>query len=275
MENGEIISESTKNAEVLNDYFINIVKDLNIPNIATTEESVKTDPIENIIQTYANHSSICRIREHVDQIDQVSFCKINVSQMEKEINNLNPKTAPGEDGIPANIVKEAEDILKSPPTQLFNISVEDQKFPNNLKYAIVTPLFKKDDNTDKANSRPISVLHCISKIFESLMFKQIAEFVENKMTKYLCGYRKGYNTQHALMRLLDKLNKSIDKGRKTAVFMMDLSKAFDCISHDLLIANIHAYGLENQSLKLIHNYLNGRKQKVKMNSNYSTWKEIL
>ena len=103
---------------------------------------MKTDPIENIIQRYANHSSICRIREHVDQTDQFSFCKINVSQMEKEIINLNPKKAPGGDGIRANIVKEAEDILKSPLTQLFNISVEDQKFPNNLKYAIVTPLFK-------------------------------------------------------------------------------------------------------------------------------------
>ena len=65
------------------------------------------------------------------------------------------------------------------------------------------------------------------------------------MSKYLCGSRKGYNTQHALMRLLDKLNKSIEKGRKTGVFMMDLSKAFDCISHDLLIANIHAYEFEN------------------------------
>ena len=61
-------------------------------------------------------------------------------------------------------MKEAEDILKSPLTQLFNISVEDQKSLNNLKYAIITPLFKKDDNTDKANHRPISVLPCISKI---------------------------------------------------------------------------------------------------------------
>ena len=134
-------------------------------------------------------------------------------------------------------------------TSEHRISVEDQKFPNNFKYAIVTPLFKKDVNTDKANYRSISLLPCISKIFERLMFKQIAEFVENKMSRYLCGFRKGNNTQHALMRLLDKLNKSINKGRKTGVFMMDLSKAFHCISHDLLIAKIHAYGFENQSLK--------------------------
>ena len=57
--------------------------------------------------------------------------------------------------------------------------------------------------------------------------------------------------------------------------MMDLSKAFDCVSHDLLIAKNHAYGFENRSLKLIHNHLNVRKQKVKINSKYSTWKEII
>ena len=57
--------------------------------------------------------------------------------------------------------------------------------------------------------------------------------------------------------------------------MMDLSKAFDCISHHLLIAKLHAYGFDKPSLKLIHSYLNGRKQKVKINSNFSTWREII
>ena len=77
------------------------------------------------------------------------------------------------------------------------------------------------------------------------------------------------------MRLLDKLNKSVDKGEKIGLFVMDLSKAFDCISHDLLNAKLHAYGFDKPSLKLIHSYLNGRKQKVKINSNFSTWREII
>ena len=77
--------------------------------------------------------------------------------METEINSLNPKKAPGMDGIPTNILMESIELVKSPLTQLFNTCVETQQFPNNLKYAIVTPLFKKDDNTDKANYRPISV----------------------------------------------------------------------------------------------------------------------
>ena len=72
------------------------------------------------------------------------------------------------------------------------------------------------------------------------------------------------------MKLFDKLNKNIDKGIKVGIFMMDLSKAFDCISHDLLIGKLHGYGLDKPSLKLIYSYLKGRKQKVKINSDFST-----
>ena len=107
------------------------------------------------------------------------------------------------------------------------------------------------------------------------MFKQISNFVQIKISQYLCGFRKGFNTQHALMRLLDKLNRSVDKGGKNGVFMMDLSKALDCISHDLLIAKLHAYGFDKPCLKLMHSYLNSRKQKVKINSDFSTWREII
>ena len=84
--------------------------------------------------------------------------------------------------------------------------MENRQFPHNLKFANVTPLFKKDDDTDKANYRPVSVLPS-TKLFERLMFKQIT-FVVNIISQYLCGFRKGYNKQHILLRQLDKLNKS-------------------------------------------------------------------
>ena len=279
LDDGKIISENTKIAEVFNDYFINIVKDLQIPDIILAEVSVIpqniNDPIDNILYTYHNHPSIIKIRIHVDQAEKFSFSNVTEKQIETEINNLNPKKALGADDIPTKILKEFVDILKSPLHKLYNCSVENHEFPNNLKHALVTPLFKKDDNTDKSNYRPISVLPSISKIFERLMFKQLSTFIEIKISQYLCGFRKGYNTQHALMKLFDKLNKNIDKGIKVGIFMMDLSKAFDCISHNLLIGKLHAYGLDKPSLKLIYSYLKGRKQKVKINSDFSTWKDVI
>ena len=168
VENGEIISDNKKMTEIFNDHFTNIIKKLNIPDINFKDQSVNpsiisTDPIDSIIQTYDKRPSILKIRGYIDQTKIFSFHKVNITQMEMEINQLNPKKAPGVDGIPANILKRASDILKSPLTELYNISMENQQFPDNLKFSNVTPLFKKDDNTDKANYRPVSVLPSTSK----------------------------------------------------------------------------------------------------------------
>ena len=158
---------------------------------------------------------------------------------------------------------------------MFNTSVNENFFPSDLKYANVSPLFKKGDSTNKENYRPISILPSISKIFERLIFQQMTTYVSSLLSPYLCGFRKGYNPQHALLRLINHLNKSLDGKENIGLVMMDLSKAFDCIPHDLLIAKLYAYGFHKNSLKLIHSYLNERHQRVKINSDYSSWKEIL
>ena len=156
-------------------------------------------------------------------------------------------------------------MLKSPLTQLFNTSVEDKHFPSDLKYANIAPLYKKDDNTDKSNYRPISILPSISKIFERLMFKQITTYVSNLLSPYLCGFRKGCNAQLVLLRLKNKMNKWLDKKECVGLFMMDLSKAFDCIPHKLMIAKLHAYGFDRKSVKLVYGYLKGRNKSTSKN----------
>ena len=87
--------------------------------------------------------------------------------------------------------------------------------------------------------------------------------------------RKGFSTQHALLRLKNNINKSLDKKEKVGLFLIDLSKAFDCIPHELMIAKLNAYGFEKPALKLIYSYLKDRKQRVKINIEYSSWKDIL
>ena len=126
---------------------------------------------------------------------------------------------------------------------------------------------------NKENYRPISILPTISKIFERLMFQQITLFVLGILFPYLCGFRTGYNAQHALLRLKNKLNICLDKREYIGMFMMDLFKAFDCIPHEILIAKLH--GFSRDSLKLIYNYLKDRKQWVKINAEYSSLEEIL
>ena len=107
------------------------------------------------------------------------------------------------------------------------------------------------------------------------MYQQISKFVEPLLSKYQCGFRKGYNTQYCLLAMLEKWKSSVDKGSSFGALLTDLSKAFDCLSHKLLIAKLHAYGFSLNALRLVHSYLTNRKQRTKINNKYSSREEIL
>ena len=115
---------------------------------------------------------------------------------------------------------------------------------------------------------PCNTFH-VSKVFERRIVKQVEEHIEPYLSILLCGFRKGYNTQQALVRFLEKTKLCIDVGGKVGAVMMDLSKAFDCLRHDLLIAKLHAYGFSHDALSLIYSYLHNRQQKVKINAVWS------
>ena len=111
----------------------------------------------------------------------------------------------------------------------------------------------------------------MSKVFERLIAKQINSSVTTKILNLLCAYRKGHRAQHALIRLIETIRKILDRKGVAGMILMDLSKAFDCIPHDLLIAKLKAYGFGLQGLRLIANYLSDRKQRVKVGSTYRDW----
>ena len=98
------------------------------------------------------------------------------------------------------------------------------------------------------NHRPISVLPPVSKIFERLLQKQIISHIEEHLSPSLCGYRKGFNTQHALIALIEKWKITLDKNWYAGAVLIDLSKAFDTLNHYLLLAKLNAYGFSKDSL---------------------------
>ena len=93
------------------------------------------------------------------------------------------------------------------------------------------------------------------------------------LNSLLCGFRENYSTQHALLRFIEDCRTALDSGNTAGAVFMDLSKAFDCLNHDLLIAKLEAYGFSRGALQLIYSYLNRRKQRVKVNGSFSTWIE--
>ena len=147
-------------------------------------------------------------------------------------------------------------------------------FPPDLKLANVTPVYKNKSKNSKDNYRPVSILSNIAKIYERCLYDQIQVFFESILSKYQCGFRRGYNAQHCLITLIEKWKKSVDNGGAFGALFTDLSKAFDCLSHELLIAKLDAYGFDKNALKLVNSYLSNRKQRVKINGKYGSWSEI-
>ena len=126
------------------------------------------------------------------------------------------------------------------------------------------------------NYRPISKLPTVSKSFERILFNQLQRFSNKILSPLLCGFRKGYSTQYALINLLQKWQKCLDASDGiVGTLLMDLSKAYDCVNHDLIIAKLEVYGVGENSLRLIQNYLSQRQQRVKVSSSLSEWLEII
>ena len=106
-----------------------------------------------------------------------------------------------------------------------------------MKLADVTPVHKKDEVTQAKNYRPVSVLPTVSKIFERILQKQITNFIEKHLSPYLCGYRKTYSAQYALLSLIERFKQMPDSNGYAAAVLMDLSNAFDTLNHEDMMQN--------------------------------------
>ena len=135
--------------------------------------------------------------------------------------------------ISIKIVKLANKKICKDLANCINECIKQNKFPNELKITDVTPIFKKEDPLDKTNYRPISILPTVSKIFERILFNQLQHFSIKFLSPLLCGFRKRYSTQYALINLLQKWQKCLDASDGiVGTLLMDLSKAYDCVNHD-------------------------------------------
>ena len=107
------------------------------------------------------------------------------------------------------------------------------------------------------------------------MFCQINEYMDAFLSKHKCGFRKGYRTQQCLLTMLENWRSAVDNKKTFGVLLTDLSKAFDCLSHELLLAKLHAYGFSIPALRLVYSYLKNREQRTKTNSAHNCWEEII
>ena len=177
----------------------------------------------------------------------------------KIVNTLDTAKTSQQSDIPSKSLKQNSDHFAEYFYENINQYISKSIFPSDLKLADVIPVYKNKSNNSKDNYRPVSILSNISKIYERCIYDQIQLFFDSLLSKYQCGVRRGYNAQHCLITLIEKWKKSVDNGGPFGALLTDLSKAFDCLPHELLIAKPDAYGFDKSSSKLIHSYLSNRK----------------
>ena len=154
------------------------------------------------------------------------------------------------------------DGLIGPLMHIFDLSLKNGVFPDKLKIARVTPIFKSGDKEFVSNYRPISVLSCFSKILERIMYNRLYSFLISNHILYTkqFGFQKDHSTEHAILQLTNQILQSFDRDEFTIGIFIDLSKAFDTVDHTILLKKLAYYGVKNNNLKWFKSYLFKRKQ---------------
>ena len=279
-EKGKIISKEEDLVEIFNDHYINIVTNTTgkVPTSLGDPSNPSLDKctVEEIIEKYREHPCIEKIRNSGQtQLNSFTLPLAKREEINDIIKSLDISKSTGPDQIPPKFVKIAADIIDEHLTNIINFDIKRNSFPENAKTAYISTIYKKLKRLDKVNYRPVSILNTFSKIHEKYIKEKITPFVDECLSIFISAYRKKYSSSHVLIRLIENWKKHLDKGKFVGAVLMDLSKAFDCVPHDLLIAKMHAYGFDIDSLTFFYSYLKRRNQSVKINNIHGMFQVLL
>ena len=206
------------------------------------------------------------------------FTPVSEDAVFKKLEKLNPRSAPGSVGIESRIFKDCADEIKIVITDLFNVCIKTNDFPNEWKTSFITPIYKgKGSKSSLENYRPISIISPIAKVFESILGSKIRHYLESNNILHSAqnGFREGRSCNLALQTLVDYCKLNLDQKKHVIAIFLDLSKAFDTVDHELLILKLEKYGFGVQSIGLIESYLSNRYSVTYFDSKQSKKERLL
>ena len=185
----------------------------------------------------------------------------------KIINDISTN-ATGCDGVNAKLLKLCCPHIIPHITHIINFCLINNIFPTLWKNAVITVLAKKSNPTEYKDLRGISILPTMSKIIEKIMELQLREYlnINNLLPIVQSGFRPGYSCTTALLNIMDDIITASDRGNCTALILLDFSRAFDTLNHEILLNILKYIGLSENAVEMFRNYLSNREQKVRLDN---------
>ena len=191
---------------------------------------------------------------------------INLDDVLKAIKKLNVSSSPGNDGIHSRFLKECAEFLAYPLLLIFIISLRGSSLPVSWKFSLVTPIFKSGSRSSPANYRPVSLMSVPCKLMEHILVEHITNFLEENgiLSGMQFGFRRGRSTEDQMLLMYSRVSQLVDAGAVVDVAYLDFSKAFDLVSHRLLVDKLHSIGFDRHILGWIRDFLSGRCMSVQI-----------
>ena len=248
-------------ANEFNNYFVNICQTLGIVN-------------KNNESTFSTLDKY--VKSKLDSSKKFNISLISENQVFKLLNKLNSSKSAGVDTVGPRILKLAAPVISRAIAHIINTSIKQGIFPDELKKAKVSPIFKSGDKETMGNYRPISVLPTILKIFEQHIASQLNNFLNDNhlLSSYQSGFRKFHSCQSALIQLSEEWLSNMDNGCLTGITFLDFRKAFDLVDHEILLQKLECYSFDSNALTVFKSYLNNRQQSVHIGTTESKFNEI-
>ncbi|XP_057299216.1 uncharacterized protein LOC130629859 [Hydractinia symbiolongicarpus] len=182
---------------------------------------------------------------------------ITVNETMKHLQSLNRKKSVGLDDLPSWLLKDCMEVIASPLTYIINMSFETSTFPSDWKRTKVLPLFKSGARSSVNNYRPISVIPAISKVIEKVVHEQLTAYLEsnNLINNNQFGFRPRRSTELAATIFIDTVKLKVNDGKMVGAVFLDLTKAFDMLSHGKLLSKLSSFGIVGDGHEWFTDYL--------------------